>query len=105
MVDSTRGPWRRLRDRVRQEPTDAMRHVLRTRFATIVVLIVLGIPALVVLAVGGPDPSIRAVVLGASAAPANVAVSIARRSPQSPWRSSWQSEQRCVSSTSSNATP
>lgn len=46
MVDRTHG--RRLRDRVRQEPTDAMRHILRTRFVTIVVLLVLGLVVLLV---------------------------------------------------------
>lgn len=53
MVDRTRGPGRRLRDRVRQEPTGAMRHILRTRSVTIVVLLVLGLLALVALAVVG----------------------------------------------------
>lgn len=52
MVDRTHG--RRLRDRVRQEPTDTMRHILRTRFVTIVVLLVLGLVVLLVaLAVVG----------------------------------------------------
>lgn len=46
MVDRTHG--RRLRDRVRQEPTYTLRHILRTRFVTIVVLVVVGLVALLV---------------------------------------------------------
>lgn len=40
--------WHRLRDRVRQEPTDVMRQILRTRFATIALLLVLGVAGLLV---------------------------------------------------------